>query len=78
MFWWTDVPYGDPAFEAAQLAGALGIMTGDGNSEMKFYPDTAITDAERSALGARVAAELPNEAQTRAEAAQWLDAQGLV
>src|SRR6202040_2681299 len=26
LFWWSDVPYGDPAFEATQLCGVAGIM----------------------------------------------------
>jgi hypothetical protein len=77
LFWWTDVPYGDPAFEATQLVGALGIMTGDGNREMKFFPDAALTNAQRAALGSDVGATIPADVATRGAAAQWLDAQGL-
>ncbi|HEY5348674.1 MAG TPA: FAD-dependent oxidoreductase [Candidatus Lustribacter sp.] len=78
LFWWTDVPYGDPAFAATQLAGAIGLMTGDGNSEMKFYPDTALTADARAALVATAGAAIPTEVATRGAAAEWLDTQGLV
>jgi hypothetical protein len=78
LFWWTDVPYGDPAFEATQLAGATGIMTGDGNTELKFFPDSVLTDATRSALLAKAGTAVPADVATRGEAARWLDATGLV
>lgn len=78
LFWWTDVPYGDPAFEATQLAGATGMMTGDGNSEMKFFPGTALTDAARAALVAKAGTSIPADVATRGDAARWLDTAGIV
>jgi len=78
LFWWTDVVYGDPEFAATQLAGATGMMTGDGNSEMKFYPANALSAAERSALAAKAGAALPVDVATRGDAANWLDTSGLV
>jgi len=78
LFWWTDVQYGDPLFESAQMAGATGTMSGDGNREMRFFPDTVMPDAERVALEQSVGMAFPASALSRRDAVQWLDAQGLV
>jgi hypothetical protein len=77
LFWWTDVPYGDAAFESTQLAGATAMMTGDGNSAMTFGPNTPLTTADRAALAARASTTIPPEVTTRAQAAQWLDTEGI-
>jgi hypothetical protein len=77
LFWWTDVEYGDPLFEAAHLAGATGIMTGDGNPQMRFDPQAPVPEDERVALGEELDATLPG-GLSRRETAQWMDAQGLV
>jgi hypothetical protein len=78
LFWWSDVPYGNALFGATQLAGATGMMTGDGNSAMAFYPDTALTADARAALGAKAGTAVPDDVVTRGDAAQWLDTQGIV
>ena len=78
LFWWTDVAYGDAAFASAQLAGATGMMTGDGNSAMTFGPAAILTDAARAALAADAGTAIPTEVTTRGQAAEWLDAQGIL
>jgi len=77
LFWWTDVPFGDPLFEAAQMAGATLIMTGDGNSEMRFNGGQTIGADGRAGIAAKVGRDLSAGDLTRAQVAQWLDAQGL-
>jgi hypothetical protein len=71
LFWWTDVLPGDPAWEAVQMAGVTGKMTGDGNAEMKFNPNDALDDAARAALG------VPANVTSRGQAAIWLYQQGI-
>jgi FAD-dependent oxidoreductase family protein len=72
LFWWTDVLPGDPLWTAVQMAGATKVMTGDGNREMRFNPDNPVTDDARSAITARVGADVPADVDTRGHLAQWL------
>ncbi|MFN2461809.1 MAG: FAD-dependent oxidoreductase, partial [Candidatus Velthaea sp.] len=78
LFWWTDIAFGDPLFEAAQLAGATGVMTGDANREMRFNPDAPVNDDERAGIEQKVGAPLPSGALNRRQAALWLDGMGLI
>ncbi|MDB5028287.1 MAG: hypothetical protein JWO66_1976 [Candidatus Eremiobacteraeota bacterium] len=77
LFWWTDVRYGDALWPAVQLLGATRTMTGDGNLEMKFNPDDALSAESRAGLEARVGRPLPAGALTRGQTAKWLYDAGL-
>ena len=76
LYWWTDVQPGDPIWAAVQMAGATKVMTGDGNREMKFNPDDSVSDDTRSAIAAKIGAEVPDGIDTRGHLAQWLFEQG--
>ena len=78
LFWWTDVLFGDPIYEAAQMAGAAGVMTGDGNAEMKFNPDAVLPPDQVAAIASEVSSKLPGGSMSRRNAVQWLDQQGFV
>ncbi|MBV9439996.1 MAG: FAD-dependent oxidoreductase [Candidatus Eremiobacteraeota bacterium] len=77
LFWWSDVKFGDALFEPVQLAGATGIMTGDGNPQLRFNPNVALDDAARNALQSETGATLPAGPLTRGQAALWLDNAGI-
>jgi hypothetical protein len=72
LFWWTDVKPGDLLWTAVQMAGATQTMTGDGNAEMRFEPDAAVSDGERAAIAARIGTTVPGEITSRGHLAQWL------
>jgi hypothetical protein len=76
LFWWTDVQPGAPIWAAAQMAGATKLMTGDGNREMRFNPDNPLTDDARTAIAAKIGAEVPADIDSRGHLAQWLFEQG--
>jgi len=76
LFWWTDVLPGDPLWTAVQMAGATKVITGDGNREMRFNPDNPVTDDTRSAIAAKIGAQVPAEIDSRGHLAQWLFEQG--
>lgn len=73
LFWWSDVPYGHPAFEATQMLGVAQIFHGNGR-DLAFDVDTVLTAADAQALAARVglAQPFPQPNMTRGQAAIWL------
>jgi hypothetical protein len=77
LFWWSDVQPGDPLWAAAQLVGAMQVMTGDGNAEMRFNADAPVDDEVRAAVGERVGATIPAEIDTRGHLAAYIFEQGL-
>jgi hypothetical protein len=74
LFWWTDVKPDDPLWTAVQLAGATLTLTTDGdrNADMRFNPDAAVSDAERTAVGKLIGAQVPADVTSRGHLAQWL------
>jgi len=73
LFWWTDVVFGDAAYEAAHLCGVAGIMSGTG-SDMNFQPQDDFGFSARAAVDAKLGRTLnwPLEEMTRAQAAAWI------
>jgi hypothetical protein len=49
LFWWSDVPYGHPAFGATQLLGVTQIFHGNGR-DLSFDVNTVLTTADAQAL----------------------------
>jgi hypothetical protein len=76
IYWWTDVAFGDPAFEAVQLCGAAGIMSGEGN-DLNFRPQDDFGQNSRAAVDANLGRSLnwPAGHMTRAQAAAWIISQ---
>lgn len=76
LFWWSDVPFGHPAFEATQLLGVAQIFHGNGR-DLQFDVDQMLTAAEAQALAARtgVTTAPPQPNMTRGQAAIWLAGQ---
>ncbi len=76
LFWWSDVPFGHPAYEATQLLGLAQVFQGNGRN-LQFDVDTLLTSAEAQALAARtgITTPLPQPNMTRGQAAIWLAGQ---
>ncbi len=76
LFWWSDVPFGHPAFEATQLLGVMQIFHGNGR-DLAFDVDTVLTAGEAQALAARagLTQPFPQPNMTRGQAALWLAGQ---
>jgi len=76
LFWWSDVPYGHPAFEATQLLGVTQVFHGNGR-DLAFDVDTVLTAGEAQALAARagLTQPFPQPNMTRGQAALWLAGQ---
>ncbi len=78
LYWWTDVQYGDPLWEAVQMAGATMIVTSDdGGTSLGFDPNGALSDDSRNAIEAKVGRQLPAGDLTRGQTALWLYNAGL-
>ncbi len=73
LFWWSDVPFGHPAFAAAQMLGAAGLFTGNGE-DLRFQPDAPFPISEQQDFTQSLERDLawPAGSLTRAEAALWL------
>ena len=73
LFWWSDVPFGHPAFEATQMLGVAGLFTGNGE-DLSFEPDAPLPAAEQQDVAQDVGRDLawPAGPLTRGEAAVWL------
>jgi len=76
LFWWSDVPYGHPAFEATQLLGVAQVFHGNGR-DLAFDVDRVLTAADAQALLARagLTVSFPQPNMTRGAAAIWLEGQ---
>ena len=76
LFWWSDVPYGHPTFEATQLLGVDQIFHGNGR-DLTFGVDAVLTAGEAQALAARagLTQPFPQPNMTRGQAAIWLAGQ---
>ena len=76
LFWWSDVHFGHPAFEATQRLGIAQVFHGNGR-DLQFDVDTVLTTADAQALAARtgVTAPPPQPNMTRGQAAIWLAGQ---
>lgn len=76
LFWWSDVPYGHPAFEATQILGVAQIFHGNGR-DLAFNVDAVLTAGDAQALAARVGLTqpFPQPNMTRGQAAVWLAGQ---
>jgi hypothetical protein len=76
LFWWTDVAYGDPGFQAAHLCGVAGIMHGEAN-DLNFQPQDDFGESSRSAVDSNLGRQLdwPSGDMTRAQAAAWIVSQ---
>jgi hypothetical protein len=77
LFWWSDVPYGHPAFGATQLLGVTQIFHGNGR-DLSFDVNTVLTTADAQALApprTGVTAPPPQPNMTRGQAAIWLAGQ---
>jgi len=76
LYWWTDVHYGDPWFDAVHLLGIAGVMSGESDS-MNFQPNDVFGDDAKAAVDANLGQNLnwPSTAMTRAQAAQWIVSQ---
>lgn len=76
LFWWTDLAFGDPGFEAAQLCGIAGIMHGEAD-DLNFHPQDDFGASSRAAVDANLGRKLnwPDGDMTRAQAAAWLVSQ---
>jgi len=76
LFWWSDVPYGHPAFEATQLLGVEQIFHGNGR-DLAFDVSAILTAGDAQALAARagLTQPFPQPNMTRGQAAIWLAAQ---
>ena len=74
VFWWTDVAFGTPYFDAVQMLGVRGIVSG--YDDMRFGPSDALAPADRIALAADAGVELPASGDlTRGQAAQLIGTQ---
>ena len=73
LFWWSDVPFGHPAFEATQMLGVAGLFTGNGE-DLRFEPEAKFPASEQQALSEDVGRDLgwPAGPLTRGDAAIWL------
>ena len=73
LFWWSDVPYGHPAFGATQLLGVAQIFHGNGR-DLAFDVDQVLTASDAQALAARLGltTNFPQPNITRGAAAIWL------
>lgn len=73
LFWWSDVPFGHPAFAATQMLGAAGLFTGNG-ADLRFEPDAPFPSGEQQVFSRDLGRDLawPNRRLTRGEAAIWL------
>ena len=73
LFWWSDLPFGHPAFVAAHLLGAAGLFTGNG-TDLRFEPDALLVQESQSALSEELnlTAVWPAGDLPRGEAAIWL------
>ncbi|HTV73227.1 MAG TPA: FAD-dependent oxidoreductase [Candidatus Acidoferrales bacterium] len=73
LFWWTDVLFGDAAFESTQLCGVAGIMSGEGN-DLNFRPQDDFGISSQAAVEANLGRKLnwPQQPITRAQAATWI------
>jgi hypothetical protein len=76
LYWWTDIAFGDPAFEATQLCGVAGIMSGDG-ADMDFHAQDDFGASARAAVEANLGRSMnwPAGLMTRAQAAAWIVSQ---
>jgi len=76
LFWWSDVPYGHPAFEATQLLGVEQIFHGNGR-DLAFDVSAILKAGDAQALAARagLTQPFPQPNMTRGQAAIWLAAQ---
>src|ERR1700688_913107 len=76
LYWWTDIAFGDPAFESAQLCGVAGIMSGEG-TDMNFHPQDDFGASARTAVEANLGRSMnwPAGFMTRAQAAAWIMSQ---
>ena len=76
LFWWSDAPYGHPAFEATQLLGVAQVFHGNGR-DLSFDVDQVLTASDAQALLARAGLTIsfPQPNMTRGAAAVWLAGQ---
>lgn len=73
IFWWTDITFGDPAYAAAHIVGAAGIMHGE-SASMDFQANDPFADSSKTAVENNLGRTLqwPAQPMTRGEAAQWI------
>ncbi|BDE05920.1 FAD-dependent oxidoreductase [Vulcanimicrobium alpinum] len=75
VFWWTDVPYGDPLFAAVQMLGVRGIVSG--YDDMRYGPHDVLEKADQVAIDERLGSptDWPSDPITRGDAAQLIASQ---
>jgi hypothetical protein len=73
IFWWIDVPAGDPVFVASQWCGMAGIFDGV-TAGLNFGPDHPLSDSDRQIIQQNAGPPVPwpPGKMTRAQAALWL------
>jgi len=72
LYWWSDIAYGSPEFEALHLLGIHGYASG--YDDMSFRPNTPFTAQDRADFDAAVGQPLPwpSDISLRGQAAQWM------
>jgi hypothetical protein len=76
IYWWSDMAFGDPGFEAANLCGVGGVMRGEFN-DLNFRPQDVFGASSRTAVEANLGRNMhwPHQEITRAQAATWIATQ---
>jgi hypothetical protein len=69
LFWWSDVEYGHPAYEAIHMLGVLGVLA-EGATDLRFRPEERLDPTQADQWSRFVGHALSTtESLTRAEAA---------